>query len=81
MESAKTKASALAEAGNCSLGNVVGVHENSNYSSARYTDNALSSKMRQAEQMALEDTTGAGIMPGEINIEVNITVDYLITTP
>lgn len=81
MESAKTKASALAEAGNCSLGNVVGVHENSNYSSARYTDNALSSKMRQAEQMALEDTAGAGIMPGEINIEVNITVDYLITTP
>lgn len=81
MESAKTKASALAEAGNCSLGSVVGVHENSNYSSARYTDNALSSKMRQAEQMALEDTGGAGIMPGEINIEVNITVDYLITTP
>ncbi len=79
MESAGAKASALAEAGNCSLGNVVGVRENSNYSEARYTDHALSSKMREAGSLALESSMeDTSIMPGEINIEVNITVDYLI---
>ncbi len=79
MRSAETKASALAEAGNCSLGNVVGVRENSNYGEARYTDNALSSKMREAGSLALESSLDeSAVMPGEINIEVNITVDYLI---
>lgn len=80
MNSAKTKATALAEAGGCSLGNVVGVRENSNYSQARYTDNALSAKLRNTE-MSLAETAGetfSSIMPGEVNVEVNITVEYLI---
>lgn len=80
MESAKVKAEALAEAGGCSLGNVVGVCENSNYGKARYTDNALSAKTRNAAKMNLEDAAGefSSIMPGEVEAEVNITVEYLI---
>ncbi len=78
MESAKAKAQALAEAGGCSLGNVVGVRENSNYSEARYTDNALSSKMRSAESLAAGVEDNSSIMPGEVSVEVNITVEYLI---
>lgn len=78
MESAKAKAQALAEAGGCSLGSVVGVRENSNYSEARYTDNALSSKMRSAESLAAGVEDNSSIMPGEVSVEVNITVEYLI---
>ena len=78
MESARAKAEALAEAGGCSLGNVVGVRENSNYSEARYTDNALSSKMRSMESLAAGAEDGSSIMPGEVAVEVNITVEYLI---
>ncbi len=78
MESARAKAEALAEAGGCSLGSVVGVRENSNYSEARYTDNALSSKMRSMESLAAGTEDGSSIMPGEVAVEVNITVEYLI---
>lgn len=81
MESAKRKAQALAEAGGCSLGSVVGVRENSNYSEARYTDNALSRKVQNAAgTMALEASVedSSSIMPGEVEVEVNITVEYLI---
>lgn len=79
MGSAKAKAQALAEAGGCSLGNVVGIRENSNYSEARYTDHALSAKMRNMEEsLAADAETGSAIMPGEVSVEVNITVEYLI---
>lgn len=77
--SAKTKASALAEAGECTLGGVANIVENSNYGEARYTDNALASKMNAsiAKEEMLTDT-GANIMPGEVDVEVNITVEYFI---
>lgn len=80
MESARAKAEALAEAGGCSLGSVVGVRENSNYSEARYTDNALSSKMRSMESLAAAagEEGSSAIMPGEVAVEVSITVEYLI---
>lgn len=77
--SAKAKASALAEAGGCSIGGVASIRENSNYSEARYTDNALTNQMRSygaVKEMALEDASA--IMPGEVDIEVNITVEYFI---
>lgn len=80
MASAKAKAEILAQAGGCGLGDVAGVVENSNYSEARYTDNALSSAMRSAGNMKEEITVKdlSSIMPGEIEVEVNITVEYLI---
>lgn len=79
VNSAKTKAEALAEAGECIIGGVMNIVENSNYSEARYTDNALASQMRSKEELSAgvqADT--ANIMPGEIDIEVNITVEYQI---
>ena len=82
MESARGKALALAEAGGCSLGAVAGIKENSNYSEARYTDNALSSKMRSTaakeELMADMEDSLSNVMPGEVQVEVNITVEYMI---
>ena len=80
MESAGTKAKALAEAGNCSLGSVANIYENSNYSEARYTDNTFASKMMASgamEEEALYDTS-ANIMPGEIEVEVAVTVEYIL---
>ena len=77
--SARKKAEALASAGGCTLGGVANIRENSNYSEARYTDNALASQMRSysaTKEMALEDS--ANIMPGEVDVEVHITVEYFI---
>ncbi len=76
--SAKTKASALAEAGECTLGGVANIVENSNYGEARYTDNALASKMNASATKEMLADTGANIMPGEMDVEVNITVEYFI---
>lgn len=76
--SAKIKAEALAEAGGRTVGNVINIRENSNYSEARYTDNALASKMRSAGTAEMTSDAAAPVMPGEIDIEVNITVEYLI---
>ena len=77
--SAGNKAAALAEAGGCTIGGVANIRENSNYSEVRYTDNALASQMRSygaMKEMAIEDADS--IMPGEVEIEVNITVEYFI---
>lgn len=76
---AKVKAEALAEAGEFSIGSVVNICENSSYSEARYTDNALSSKMRSLKESNLiHDESINSVMPGEVAIEVNITVEYSI---
>ena len=77
--SARTKAEALAEAGGCTLGSVAGIRENSNYSEARYTDYALSAKMNAREEASANIfDASADIMPGEVDIVVNITVEYFI---
>lgn len=78
--SAREKAEILAEAGGCSIAGVANICENSNYSEARYTDNALASKIRSTaavkEELAFDaDTT---VMPGEVDVEVNITVEYFL---
>lgn len=79
MGTALTKAQALAEAGNCSLGGVVGVQENSNYTAARYTDNALGNQMMAKQEASLSmDSASPEIMPGQIEVQVNITVQYQI---
>lgn len=79
MDSAKSKAEALAEAGGCTLGGVANIRENSGYSEARYTDYALSSKMNAKEEASgIIFDASADIMPGEVDIAVNVTVEYLI---
>lgn len=81
VNSAKAKAEALAEAGGCSIGGVLNIVENSNYGEARYTDNALAGLMSSTpqfrEEMKMADSS-TNIMPGEIDVEVNITVEYQI---
>ncbi len=77
VETAYQKAQVLADAAGCSVGSVINIEEISNYSNARYTDSALANKYRSTaveEDYALADT--AGIMPGEIEVEASILVEY-----
>lgn len=77
--SARKKAEVLAEAGGCTLGGVASIRENSSSSEARYTDNALTSKILSiatTEELAADSVSS--IMPGEVDIEVNITVEYFL---
>ena len=79
VESARRKAEALAEAAGCQVGPVISIRETSGYSEARYSDQALTNRYASAKQemsMALEDSVG--IMPGEIQVEAGIVVEYQI---
>lgn len=79
VESARRKAEALAEAAGCQVGPVISIRETSGYSEARYSDQALANRYASAKQemsMALEDSVG--IMPGEIQVEAGIVVEYQI---
>lgn len=72
------KAQVLAEAAGCNVGKVISIQETSGYSEARYTDNALTNKYRSASAeklMDLADTAGT-MMPGEIQVEASIIVEY-----
>lgn len=72
------KAQALAAAAGCKVGRVINIRETSGYSEARYTDNALASKYRSSvlEDMKMEMDTGGSVMPGEIQVEAGIIVEY-----
>lgn len=73
------KAQVLAAAAGCNVGTVISIQETSGYSEARYTDNALANKYRSSakEEMAMDlaDTAGA-VMPGAIQVEASIIVEY-----
>lgn len=75
--SAYSKATTLAEAGNCKVGNVMNIQEISNYTEARYADNALESVMN-TKQATMEDSASLEIMSGQIDVEVVISVQYQI---
>lgn len=72
MASAREKAEALAEAGGCTLGPVVSVSEYSANDSMRYDSRVM---MAAGTEAAVADMA---VMPGEIEIEANITVEYAI---
>ncbi len=74
VRSARQKAQALADAAGCNVGAVLNITETSGYSQARYSDYALASQYNARKEAALEDT--AGIMPGELQVEARITVEY-----
>lgn len=77
VETARQKATVLAGAAGCNVGSVISIQETSGYSEARYSDYALTNKYRSSakeELSALADT--AGIMPGEIQVEASIIVEY-----
>lgn len=74
--SAQEKAQVLAGAAGASIGNVVSIQEVSGYSQARYTDYARTNQYSSGSlrKEALEDS--ADIMPGEIQVEASIVVEY-----
>lgn len=75
INSAYQKAEGMAAAAGCSIGRVISIQETSGYSEARYTDYARTNQLNAAKEQALADTS-AGIMPGEIEVEAGIMVEY-----
>ena len=71
---ARTKAEGMAQAAGCQLGEISALNEQSTYNEARYTDNALAEKtsMRAASM----DTANVTIMPGELEVEASVIVEY-----
>ena len=72
-KAARTKAEAMAAAAGCQLGDITDLREQSSYSQARYTDNSL---MEKTNLSAAADTGSVTIMPGELEVEALITVEY-----
>lgn len=80
--SARQKAQVLADAAGCQVGSVINIKETSGYSEARYNDSALANQYRSAaKMMALEEDTAGSIMPGEIQVEAGIVVEYALISP
>ncbi|GFI02792.1 26 kDa periplasmic immunogenic protein [Bacteroidaceae bacterium] len=77
VETARQKAEVLAKAAGCNVGGVINIQETSGYSEARYSDNALTNMYRSTAKEELSVTAdSAGIMPGEIQVEASIVVEY-----
>ena len=76
--SARQKAQALADAAGCQVGSVINIKETSEYSQERYSDSALTGRYAAKQEMSLAMEDGAGIMPGEIQVEASIVVEYQI---
>ncbi|WP_289284785.1 SIMPL domain-containing protein [Parablautia intestinalis] len=77
VETARQKAQVLAGAAGCSVGSIIRIEETSGYADTRYNDSALANKYRSGavkEELSMADT--AGIMPGEIQVEASIVVEY-----
>lgn len=76
VDAAHQKAQVLAAASGRNIGNALNITEVSGYSEARYNDTARSNMydMSIQKEAAVEDT--AGIMPGEIQVEASIVVEY-----
>ena len=76
IEAASVKAQAMAEAGGCTLGKIVGITEYGGNQQAKYT--GYSNSVARAEGAAVMDAGAMNIMPGEISIEADITVEFAI---
>ena len=78
VEMARTKAQALAEAGGRSLGEVVSIEEYGYNPSQRYASGG-SRNMAVEETAAAADgamAAGMGVMPGEVDVEAQVTVTF-----
>lgn len=73
--SAHQKAQVLAQAAGRNVGAAISIQETSGYTQARYSDNALSNAYRSSAKLEASADT-AGIMPGEIQVEASIVVEY-----
>lgn len=75
INSAYQKAETMALAAGCHIGHVISIEETSGYSEARYTDYARVGQLNAAKEEALADSAKS-IMPGEIEVEAGIVVEY-----
>ena len=73
IDAAKVKAQAMADAGGCKLGKIVNIQEYGNNQTAKY--NGYSTGAGAAREAAAMDM---GVMPGEVEIEANIAVEFSI---
>ena len=79
VESARRKAEALAGAAGCNVGSVMSIQETSGYTEARYSDYALTNRYAaKKESLSAGAEDSASIMPGEIQVEASIVVEYQI---
>lgn len=74
VEAARKKAEVLAEAGGRTLGDVIAVQEFGYDPVSRYTDSGMRSANSKVEAMAAD----MAAMPGEIQVEAQVTVDFAL---
>lgn len=74
VENAKAKAQAMAEAGGFTLGGISHIDEYSSESQAYYTNYSLAS----ARSFSAEDSSSGSVLPGQVDVEARIGVEFLI---
>lgn len=74
VDAARTKAETLAQAEGYTAGEILSIQENSGYSEARYNDSALAQRTLSAA--AAEESVS--IMPGELDIEASVVVEFAL---
>lgn len=72
---AHEKAEGMATAAGCRLGSVISMQETSGYSEARYIDRARTNQLNAVKEELLSDSS-ASVMPGEIEVEAAVLVEY-----
>ena len=81
VKTARQKAQVLADAAGCQVGPVINIKETGGYTEERYNDSALTNQYRSAAKMMAEEDSAGSIMPGEIQVEACIVVEYALTAP
>lgn len=81
VKTARQKAQVLADAAGCQVGSVINIKETSGYAEARYSDSALTNQYRSATKMMVTEDSANSIMPGEIQVEAAIVVEYALARP
>lgn len=74
VNAAKVKAQAMADAGGCKLGRIVNIQEYGNNQMARYNGYSAGAGAAAKESGAMD----MAVMPGEVEIEANIAVEFSI---
>lgn len=74
IEAAKVKAQAMAEAGGCKLGKIVNIQEYGQNQTARYSKYTAGAGEAGMGNAAMD----MAVMPGEVEIEANIAVEFSI---
>lgn len=74
VDAARTKAETLAQAEGYTAGEILSIQENSGYSEARYNDTVLA----QRTMSAASADESVSIMPGELDVEASVVVEFAL---